>query len=164
MNPIKLVYDKYENDVGFNFGSNNDEIIENDNVINMIDVSSINKNNKVIFYTYGIKKQHNEKTNKIIQNLDISFDATLFFAQLNNEDGKHINVKNFTGMDDIIQTSIIKHPLFVHIIEKIILNIENSNINTVGIFCNHGKHRSVGFVEILHKYYYTNSIIIHLDL
>ena len=35
------------------------------------------------------------------------------------------------------------------------------NEKKISFFCNHGKHRSVGWTEILKKYYYPNSIIKH---
>jgi RNase adaptor protein for sRNA GlmZ degradation len=49
------------------------------------------------------------------------------------------------------------------LIEKIINQIENNNLKEISFVCNHGKHRSVGFAEILKKYYYINSIICHYN-
>ena len=34
----------------------------------------------------------------------------------------------------------------------------------IGFFCNHGKHRSVGWAEIIKKHYYHNANIRHLTL
>ena len=55
----------------------------------------------------------------------------------------------------------IQHPLFAELLQKIIEEIEMNNSTEISFFCNHGKHRSVGWAEILKKYYYPNSIIKH---
>ena len=34
----------------------------------------------------------------------------------------------------------------------------------ISFVCNHGKHRSVGWAEIIKKIYYPKSILFHLDL
>ena len=51
--------------------------------------------------------------------------------------------------------------LKIVVIKKIIEEIETNNTTKISFFCNHGKHRSVGWTEILKKYYYPNSIIKH---
>ena len=44
---------------------------------------------------------------------------------------------------------------------KFTTKIETNNSTEISFFCNHGKHRSVGWAEIFKKYYYPNSIIKH---
>ena len=58
----------------------------------------------------------------------------------------------------------INHPLFDEIMEKILTTIELENPKVIGFICNYGKHRSVGWAELLGKLYYTNSIIEHIGL
>ena len=70
------------------------------------------------------------------------------------------DIKLFDGRDVEIQNSIIQHPLFTELLHKIIEEIETNNSTKISFFCNHGKHRSVGWTEILKKYY-PNSIIKH---
>jgi RNase adaptor protein for sRNA GlmZ degradation len=89
-------------------------------------------------------------------NCEISFDLTKFTTKTEIKD-----IKLFDGRDDQIQNSIIQHPLFTDLIKKIIHEIETNNRAKLSFFCNHGKHRSVGWTEILKKYYYPNSIIKH---
>ena len=40
--------------------------------------------------------------------------------------------------------------------------IEINNPKTIGFYCNHGKHRSVGWAEMIKKYYYENAKVKHL--
>ena len=48
--------------------------------------------------------------------------------------------------------------------EKIITIIEEENPSVIGFICNYGKHRSVGWAELLQKLYYNNSKIEHIGL
>ena len=66
------------------------------------------------------------------------------------------------NLTDIIQDSVIRHPKFLELIETIVDNIETMNPKSVGFICNHGKHRSVAWAELIHKLYYKKSIIKHL--
>ena len=140
MEPIKLVYDKYENDVGFIMS---DEHGDHEH----IKIEGI-KDKEMKFYTWGIKK-HEPK------NCDLIFDATLFSTKIS------VDVKCLCGLDDVIQQSILNHPNFEVIMERIITFIEEKDPTTVGIFCNYGKHRSVGWAELLKKIYYPSSTCIH---
>ncbi len=87
---------------------------------------------------------------------EISFDLTKFTTKTDIKD-----VRLLDGRDEEIQNSIIQHPLFTELLHKIIEEIETNNPREISFFCNHGKHRSVGWAEILKKYYYPNSIIKH---
>ena len=146
---IKLIYDFYENDYdGFeqdtkinDFDSN--KIIETKKYI------SYDENRKLIIYSWGILR-HTEPE------CEISFDLTKFTTKTDIKD-----IKLVDGRDIKIQNSIIQHPLFSELIKKIIEEIETNNSREISFFCNHGKHRSVGWTEILKKYYYPNSIIKH---
>ena len=140
MEPIKLVYDKYENDVGFIMSDEqgNHEHIKLEGI----------QDKEMTFYTWGIKKHEPKKC-------DLVFDATLFSTTIS------VDVKCLCGKDDIIQQSILNHPNFDLIMERIITLIEEKKPTTVGIFCNYGKHRSVGWAELLQKIYYPSSQCIH---
>ena len=141
MSAIKLVYDAYENDIGF---VQSDE--QGDHTHEFI--SGVDKTRGIIFYTWG-KHKHNPIE------CDLVFDASLFSTKIS------VDVKCLTGYDDIIQQSIINHPNFDYIMERIITEIEDKQPKTVGIFCNYGKHRSVGWVELIKKLYYPNSTCVH---
>ena len=117
MEPIKLVYDKYENDVGFIMSSAQGDHIHTK--IEGIDDKDIP------FYTWGVRKHENKEC-------DIIFDATLFSTKIS------VDVKCLSGLDDMIQQSIINHPNFDLIMERIITLIEEKKPQTVGIFCNYG--------------------------
>ena len=145
---IKLIYDKYENDIGFiNEEVENKEYI----ILKKIDNKNINFNRNLIINTWGVKKHKEVKC-------DVIFDATLFSTKIK------VDVKNLTGLDEIIQQSIINHNMFNIIMEKIITEIEESNPKIIGIVCNYGKHRSVGWAELIKKFYYKNTIINHIGL
>ena len=141
MEPIKLVYDKYENDIGF---IQSDE--QGDHTHTKLDNTDDTKN--ITFYTWGAK-MHNP-----IQ-CELVFDATLFSTKVS------VDVKCLSGYDEIIQQSIMNHPNFDLIMERIITLIEGKQPKTVGFFCNYGKHRSVGWAELIKRIYYPQSTCVH---
>lgn len=146
---IKLIYDKYENEVGF--------VNENSNIekkyitIDNIDNKLIKKNRILEIYTWGVKKHTCSKC-------DIVFDATLLTAKIDRD------VRSLNGKDEIVKQSIINHPKFEIMMEVILTNIEEYEPLAIGFICNHGKHRSVAFAELVKELYYTNSKITHLGL
>ena len=146
---IKLIYDRYENDIGF---INDDSNIENEYIIiNDINNKPIQNDRKINIYTWGVKKHTCDKC-------DIIFDVTLLTAKINKD------VRSLNGKNDIIKQSIINHPKFEIMMETILKNIEEDEPNTIGFICNYGKHRSVAFAELLKELYYTNSNITHIGL
>ena len=142
MNVVKLIYDKYENDYGFTEG-----IIE-DHKHEIISDIEINNDRELTIYTWGLKKH-------LPVECDIIFDASLFSAKINAD------VKTLTGLNEIVQQGIINHPKFDIIIEMILTHIETNDTHKIGIICNYGKHRSVGWTELLKKLYYPKAIINH---
>ena len=150
---IKLIYDFYENDIAYD-GFELETKIDNDFDYNKILLDSIkdimyDKNRNLIIHSWGILKHSEPKC-------EISFDLTKFTTKTDVKD-----IRKFNGRDEEIQNSIIQHPLFTELIKKIIEEIETNNSTEISFFCNHGKHRSVGWAEILKKYYYPNSFIKH---
>ena len=145
---IKLIYDRYENDIGF---INEDSIEKKYIILDNIDDKLIKKDRKINIYTWGIKKHTCDKC-------DIIFDATLLTAKINKD------VRSLNGKNDIVKQSIINHPKFEIMMETILKNIEDDEPLTIGFICNHGKHRSVAFAELLKELYYTNSKITHIGL
>tara|TARA_B100000123_G_C25728756_1_gene428179 strand:+ start:675 stop:1148 length:474 start_codon:yes stop_codon:yes gene_type:complete len=153
MKICKLIYDKYQNDIGITYlkeqnNYNKYEILEKVN--NMI----INKNRNLEIYTWGLKK------NKPVE-CDIAFDVSLFSGKTNEVNS---NYKKLTGLDKSIQQSILNHNLFDILMEKVLLEIEENEPKKIGFFCNYGKHRSVGWAELLHNFYYKNAKLKHLGL
>ena len=146
---IKLIYDKYQNDIGFTEGENDSD--HKHELITKINEIDVNDKRELSIFTWGVKKHKSPKC-------DILFDVTLFSAKIN------VDVKELTGLDEIIQTSIINHPMFDLIMEKIITEIETNNPQSIGIYCNYGKHRSVGWAELLKKLYYNNSVVKHIGI
>jgi hypothetical protein len=155
---IKLIYDFYENnDIYAYNGFEQETKIDNDYDYNTILLNSKNditydKNRKLTIYSWGCMRHAEPEC-------EISFDLTKFTVLRHKTEIK--DIKLFDGRDAEIQNSIIEHPLFTDLIKKIIDEIETNNSTKISFFCNHGKHRSVGWTEILKKYYYPNSIIKH---
>jgi len=151
---IKLIYDKYENDVGVLYDGNNELDIVNimDNIPIKNNNIDININRDLTIYTWGIKKDINHDDCNFI------FDLTTFQTKID----KNIDVQTVTGLSDIIQDSIIRHPKFLILLETIVSRIETENPTNIAFICNHGKHRSVGWAELLKKIYYNKAIIKHL--
>ena len=147
---IKLIYDLYENDYdGFEQDTKINDFDYNKILLDSIKDVIYDENRKLTIYSWGIMRHVEPKC-------EISFDLTKFTTKTNIKD-----IKLVDGRNEEIQNSIIQHPLFTELIKKIIEEIETNNSREISFFCNHGKHRSVGWTEILKKYYYPNSIIRH---
>jgi len=146
---IKLIYDRYENDIGF---INEDSNIEKEYIgLDNINNKPIKKDRKLNIYTWGVKKH-------TCNECDIIFDATLLTAKINRD------VRSLNGKNDIVKQSIINHPKFEIMMESILTNVEENEPSTIGFICNYGKHRSVAFAELLKELYYNNSNITHIGL
>ena len=141
MNTIKLVYDAYENDIGFVQSEKQGDHTH-------VKIQCIDESKVFTFYTWG-KHKHDPIE------CDLVFDASLFSTKIS------VDVKCLTGLDDIVQQSILNHPNFDYIMERILTEITDKNPTTIGIFCNYGKHRSVGWAELIKKIYYPNSTCVH---
>jgi RNase adaptor protein for sRNA GlmZ degradation len=156
MKTIKLIYDKYENDIGVLYDEKNEIEMDKtkivDNLPTKINDIDINSNRLLNIFSWGIKKD------KKSVNCDIIFDLTKFQTKID----KDIDVQTINGLSDIIQDSIICHPKFLELIEIVVSNIETENPKNIAFICNHGKHRSVGWAELLQKLYYNKSIVKHL--
>ena len=155
MKPIKLIYDKYENDLGlyyYNMPYSENELITE--ILKLlprfINDKLVNRERVIKIYTWGIKKTTGIQT-------DITFDLTTFQTKIDPS----LDIHSLNGLSEEIQNSIILHPKFIDIITRIITMIEIEKPRTIGFFCNHGKHRSVGWAELIKKYYYTNAKIKH---
>jgi len=148
MKVIKLVYDKYENDYGFTEGEIGDHVHDR---IEQIGDKQIDTDKILKINTWGLKKH-------IPVECDVIFDASLFSTKIN------VDVKKLTGLDEIVQQGILNHPKFDIIIEMILTEIETTNYQKIGFICNYGKHRSVGWAEIVKKMYYPKSVINHMGI
>jgi RNase adaptor protein for sRNA GlmZ degradation len=146
---IKLIYDFYENDYdGFEQDTKINDFDYNKILLDSIKDVVYDKNRNLTIYSWGIMRHDEPKC-------EISFDLTKFTTKTNIKD-----IKLVDGRNEEIQKSIIQHPLFTELLHKIIEEIETNNSREISFFCNHGKHRSVGWTEILKKYY-PKSIIKH---
>ncbi len=68
------------------------------------------------------------------------------------------------GRNEEIQRRIVRAKTFETLLCATVNKIEQDNLNNISINCAKGKHRSVSFAEILAKYYYPNSTVIHPNL
>ena len=153
---IKLIYDKYENEFGVSYFQNNEIVIDKtiilDNLPMKINDTDINFDRIFTIYSWGIKKDKKPVV------CDIIFYLTKFQTKID----QNIDVQMITGLTDIIQYSIINHPKFLELVERVLYIIETENPKDIGFICNHGKHRSVGWAELLKKLYYKHAKIKHL--
>jgi RNase adaptor protein for sRNA GlmZ degradation len=152
---IKLIHEKNQNEHSF-YGFEYSEKINNDfdSIIkkSFNDIGNYNKNRSLEIITYGQKiKEHKEPK------CDIIFDVSIFSTKIEKTDIKKLN-----GKDEIIQNAIIQHPIYNILIETVIREIEQNDFKVISFVCNHGKHRSVGWAEILKNFYYPNAKIKHL--
>ena len=152
---IKLIHDKNQNDYTFYGFQENDKINNNYEEIitqSLREIGDYDRNRKLTIYTYGEKNTNHKKPK-----CQVIFDVSSFATKIEKTD-----IKKYDGRDQIIQNAIIQHPIFDILIENIINEIEKDNLNTISFVCNHGKHRSVGWAEILKKYYYKFSKVVHI--
>ena len=153
---IKLIYDNYENNIGIMYDINDTNKVNINTILNnlpeKIDNKDIIKNRNLIIYSWGVKKDKKEV------DCDIIFDLRKFQTKIDED----IDVHTINGLNNIIQNSIILHPKFLELIEIVIKHIEIENPKEIAFICNHGKHRSVGWAELLRKLYYKKATIKHL--
>ena len=142
---IKLIHDKFDNDFGFMSGTedcNLDEIVEELSKLECTHVP-----NRI--YTWG-----NKVDTAIPMDFDLAFDVSLFFTKI--KDMK--SIRTLTGNDQEIQDSIMRHPRFISLAENILTTINKEKPHEIGFICNFGKHRSVGWANIMKKHFYQRSI------
>ena len=152
---IKLIHDKNQNDYTFYGFQETDKINNNYEEIitqSLREIGDYDRNRKLTIYTYGEKNTNHKKPK-----CQVIFDVSSFATKIEKTD-----IKKYDGRDQIIQNAIIQHPIFDILIENVINEIEKDNLNTISFVCNHGKHRSVGWAEILKKYYYKFSKVVHI--
>ena len=147
---LKLIHDKFENDFGFIDGTNENNM---DDIILELQKLSYKHFPKII-YSWGVKKDIKG------DDCDLIFDVTLFFTKIED----HKKLTGMTGKDKEIQDSIMLHPRFLDLIDTIITVIDQEKPNSIAFICNHGKHRSVGWAEIVRTYLYNSAQIKHLNL
>ena len=161
MKITKLIYDKYQNEpytddgIHNNFYSDIDNgagIMQRNNTIKKITYDGIiNKDRVFNIYTWGVKKE-------VGVECDITFDLRVFQTKISED----IKISEITGFSNIIQESIKQHPKFDELLDDVVTEIENDNPKKVAFICNYGKHRSVGWAEIIKKYIYPNAKVKHL--
>jgi RNase adaptor protein for sRNA GlmZ degradation len=115
----------------------------------LLSIGEYNQERKLIIHTWGEKK-HDEP------DCQTTFDVTKFSTKTDKD------IRNIDGRHESIQNAIIQHPIYDILIETIIREIEDNNLEKISFVCNHGKHRSVGWAEILKKFYYKNSEVKHV--
>ena len=150
MTTIKLINDKFENDFGFLEGVSESNLTD---VISQIEDLSC-QHQPVHIYSWGIKKE------PVSKECDLIFDVSLFFTKI-EDSGK---LSSMTGLDSDIQNSILSHPRFMDLLTHTIQEIETRQPKSIAFICNHGKHRSVGWSEIMKTYFFKNSMVSHLHL
>lgn len=128
-----------------------------DTMIEEIDIKTpFNSHYKFKIYTYGCRN-YNPSEYKF----DLTFDLSKYRSYIPKS---FQSFKYYRGTDTVIQKMIVKGYTYEYVINKIIKEIEENKPVSIGIFCSHGKHRSVGMAEILKNYYYRKVIINHLCL
>lgn len=154
MKIVKLIYDKWENEpTEYNeYGFNLQKSIPQK--LGFEDVSydgDYDMNRKLKIYSWGLKKNVSDIK------VDIIFDLTVFQTKLDPS----IDIPSINGLSNEIMISIINHPKFFQLLGTIVTMIETENASKVAFVCNHGKHRSVGWAELIGKYIYPKGLIRH---
>lgn len=109
---------------------------------------------KIKIYTYGHRNY-----NPSSLNMEYSFDVSKYCSSIPASFG---SLRYLTGRDEIVQKFVAMGEEFEPTLRGMVIQIEKKGYNTIGIFCAHGKHRSVSFAEILKMYFYKRAIMNHL--
>ena len=153
---IKLVYDFYENELGIVYDAGHKTEVSVDSVLSQlptkIDERAIDKDRRLTIYSWGVKKD------KKAVDCDLIFDLRKFQTKID----KDLDVHKLTGLSPVIQDSIVLHPKFLELAETILTHVESENPGDIAFICNHGKHRSVGWAELLRKLFYDKATVRHL--
>ena len=78
--------------------------------------------------------------------------------------GAGIDLDKTTGQSGELQAVIISDSHFVPLMREIVEEIETKEYTSIGIYCLHGRHRSVGIAELLKKWFYPGATLRHLTL
>lgn len=109
---------------------------------------------KIRIYTFG-KAIFNKAHLKVDRFYDVSRYRSYIPSTFDS-------LRYLTGKDEIVQKFIALGVEFESTLLHMINDIEKNDHSVIGIFCAHGKHRSVSFAEILKYYVYRKSIVNHL--
>ena len=153
---IKLIYDFYENDLGIVYDADHKNETSVESVLSQLPTKindrAIVKDRSLTIYSWGVKKD------KKVVDCDLIFDLRKFQTKID----KDLNVHKLTGMSPVIQDSIVLHPKFLELAETILTHVESENPSDIAFICNHGKHRSVGWAELLRKLFCVKASVKHL--
>jgi RNase adaptor protein for sRNA GlmZ degradation len=125
-----------------------------DDLITHIKTPPTNSKFKFKILTYGCRNFNPEYLNT-----DFEFDVSKYCSHFPDT---VTSIKYCRGTDELIQKMVIMGTAFHQTINRMITAIEKNKPRRIGIYCSHGKHRSVAFAELLKKYYYPRISIQHM--
>ena len=149
METIVLIRDKFENDFGFL-----EEGVAKEAAAEIDFAHILVEHHPRAIYTWGVKRESSAKK------CDLVFDVTLFFTRI--RDRSHLS--KLSGRDPEIQESILRHPRCLELMNTIVSTINDRQPDKIAFVCNYGKHRSVGWAELVRKHFYIDTTIDHLHL
>ena len=140
-----LIYEKAENEYGF---------VDRDDMTDPHVPTIQRKDDRELrIFTWGLTKHERP-------DCQVHFDVSKFYTHVHTKN----DVRQLNGLDPEIQASIVRHPRFGDLVKRIVETIETGNLSSISFVCAHGKHRSVGWAEILKKYYYPRAVTEHHSL
>ena len=140
---VVLIYEDYENEFGF---------VEREDLTdpNVPCTVERNKDRDLRIFTWGLRK-HDAPA------CQMHFDVSKFYTHIDPT----VDVRSLTGLDAEIQDAIVRHPRFGDLVVRIVETIEENNLSSISFACAHGKHRSVGWAEIIKAHYYPRATTHH---
>jgi RNase adaptor protein for sRNA GlmZ degradation len=151
---IQLSHDRCEDDYGFHTASETTSILGVKSKLETLPWNTKpDPTRSLQITTWGLKLHQEPMTH-------VTFDLSKFRTPTFDKKA----VRSMTGLNTEIQEGILRHSRYLELLETIVEDIENQELTTVSLACNYGKHRSVGWAEILRKYCYPKAEIQHLGL
>lgn len=140
---VVLIYEDYENEFGF---------VERDDLSDPIVPCTVErkKDRHLRIFTWGLRK-HDAPA------CQIHFDVSKFYTHVDPS----VDVRQLTGLDTEIQEAIVRHPRFGDLVVRIVATVEENDLSSISFACAHGKHRSVGWAEIIKTHYYPRATTYH---
>jgi RNase adaptor protein for sRNA GlmZ degradation len=83
---------------------------------------------------------------------------------INSQKPKHVDLRYARGTHREVQKCVASGKRFEEVMTNIVQTTERDNLQSIGIYCRAGHHRSVACGELLHKHVYLKATVHHLTI
>lgn len=83
---------------------------------------------------------------------------------INSSKPKHVDLRHARGTHREVQKCVESGKRFQEVMTNIVETVERENLETIGIYCRAGHHRSVACAELLKRHIYPKADVRHLTI